>query len=362
MNGSLLFEQSDMANPSRVPAWLMREYRSFHEIAADDAFPCTFGQAAEKDGQLRYTFLQRDDISPLPSTLAAFLRLSRSNPDVRHNLTVFFEPEAEAKRFEYYRDRFWQILNFLHADDCVPWPSDIPTDPDDPLWEFCFGGEPIFMFAACPAYIHRRSRNYCNSLVMFFQPKRIFKGIEAESAAGTRVRRVIRSRLQRWDGTDKEHPDIVGYGEPLTFRWKQYLLSDDGTPAHGKCPFIFRKESDVSYDEQGPTVDVQRGIAMESLGSAHIVRGEKINLEQAVQQLLPEVGSVRVRRDSAGFAFPTHEHDTDEILLVVDGEIRFEAGGEASTCTSGDRLILPRGARHSSIAGESGCIYVIALK
>lgn len=101
---------------------------------------------------------------------------------------------------------------------------------------------------------------------------------------------------------------------------------------------------------------------MEKFVGAEIVQGEPVTLEQAVLQLLPEVGSVRVRRDSAGFTFSVHEHETDEILLIVDGQMRFEVGGENGTCTSGDRLLLSRGTRHSSVAGEGGCVYVIAMK
>jgi uncharacterized protein len=237
MNSSLLLEQADMSDPSRIPSWLMREYRSFHETVVDDDFPCNFGLAAEKDRELRYSFVEGNDFARLPQALEAFLQLSRSHPSVRHNLTVFFEPEAEAKPFEYYTQRFWQVLNYLHAHDRAPWPSQIPTDKDDPLWEFCFGGDPIFMFAASPAYVRRRSRNYGDSFVMLFQPKRIFKGIESESPTGTRARRVIRARLKKWDGNEALHPDVNDYGEVLTYRWKQYLLSDDGTPARGGCPF-----------------------------------------------------------------------------------------------------------------------------
>jgi FPC/CPF motif-containing protein YcgG len=231
-----------MADPARVPDWLIREYRSFHETVIDEDFPCNFGLAAEKDHELRYTFVQGDDLAALPQTLEAFLQLSRSHPNVKHNLTVFFEPEPEARAFEYYRTRFWEVLNFLHAHDRAPWPPQIPTDKDDPLWEFCFGGDPIFMFAASPAYVQRRSRNYGNSFVMLFQPKRIFKGIESETPAGTKARRVIRARLKKWDRSEALHPDVNDYGEVLVHRWKQYVLSDDNTPARGGCPFAFRKE------------------------------------------------------------------------------------------------------------------------
>lgn len=248
MNNSLLFEQVDMSNPLQIPNWLMREYGAFHQTVIKDNFPCNFGLAAEKDRELRYTFIQGDDFTSLPETLNAFLHLSRSHPNVRHNLTVFFEPETELKTFEYYKARFWQVLNFLHAQDHVPWPNDIPTDKDDPLWEFCFGGDPIFMFAACPAYIQRKSRNYGSSFIMLFQPKRIFKGIESETPAGTKVRRAIRARLKKWDSNESLHPDVTDYGEALTYRWKQYLLSDDNTPALGRCPFNFDKKPNVQTD------------------------------------------------------------------------------------------------------------------
>ena len=101
---------------------------------------------------------------------------------------------------------------------------------------------------------------------------------------------------------------------------------------------------------------------MEALGNAQIVRGEVVSLAQAVQQLLPEIGSVKVRRDPPGFEHPTHEHDTDEILLIIDGNISFEAHGKTGTCNAGDRLLLPGGTRHSSVAGENGCVYIIAMK
>ncbi|WP_375412827.1 YqcI/YcgG family protein [uncultured Bradyrhizobium sp.] len=254
MSNSGLFEQAELSDPSRVPDWLMNEYRSFHRTVVDDDFPCSFGMAAEMNRELRYAFVENNDLTRLPETLNCFLRLSRSHPDVRHNLTVFFEPEAEPKTFEHYKNRFWQVLNFLHEHDSAPWPREIPTDKDDPLWEFCFGGDPIFMFAASPAYVQRRSRNYGNSFVMLFQPKRIFKGIESESAAGTKVRRVIRSRLKKWDGTASLHPDVIDYGEALIYRWKQYLLSDDSTPATGGCPFHFGKTQDDRGRRSSPII------------------------------------------------------------------------------------------------------------
>ncbi len=239
-----LFDQSAMSDPTRVPDWLLKEYELFHAIVTNDRFPCTFGLAAERERNLRYSFVEGNDLTPLPNTLRSFLCLSRSHPTIKHNLTVFFEPEAQARSFEYYRKQFWSVLNFLHGYDGVAWPIEIPTDTAHPGWEFCFDGDAIFLFAASPAYMRRRSRNYGNSFIMLFQPKRIFRGIESELSAGVNARRVIRARLEKWDGQPSDHPDTIEYGEALTYRWRQYFLTDDNSAAKGACPFRFKEKAD----------------------------------------------------------------------------------------------------------------------
>lgn len=89
-------------------------------------------------------------------------------------------------------------------------------------------------------------------------------------------------------------------------------------------------------------------------------RGAEIDLQSAVMELLPKTGSVEVQRDTPGREHPTHTHPTHETLLIIDGEIKFEYGQHA-TCRSGDRLLLPLGTEHSSVAGPNGCLYVIGL-
>ena len=237
MRESFLLEQADMLDPSRVPAWVTHEYRNFHEQVIAPGFPCHFGAMAEKNKELRYTCLKWNDLINLPATLEEFLHLSRSNPKARHNLTVFFEPEQDEKSFDFYQNRFWEVLNFLHKHDPKPWPQNVPRHPDDPLWEFCFDGEPFFLFTSSPAYKQRKSRNYGNCLMILFQPKRVFVGIESETSNGMKARHAIRSRLKVWDDGIELHPDMINPGEILTHRWKLYAFSDDDTPATGTCPF-----------------------------------------------------------------------------------------------------------------------------
>ena len=99
-----------------------------------------------------------------------------------------------------------------------------------------------------------------------------------------------------------------------------------------------------------------------SIAGPRVIRGAAVSLEQAVFELLPESGSVEVQRDTAGREHPAHTHPADEILLVVKGDITFRLGGGQLVCSPGDRLLLPVGTEHSSVAGSEGCVYVIATR
>ena len=102
----------------------------------------------------------------------------KERPIVRRGFFLFVEPECEEQPLEYYRDSFWKVLQYLHENDNQAWPKQIPEDPDHYLWEFSFGGEPIFAFGNAPAYKQRKTRHLGNSLVIGFQPRTIFDGLE----------------------------------------------------------------------------------------------------------------------------------------------------------------------------------------
>ena len=93
-----------------------------------------------------------------------------------------------------------------------------------------------------------------------------------------------------------------------------------------------------------------------------IVRGEPVDMQPAVLELLPETGSVEVQRDTPARTHELHTHPTPETLLVIDGSITFRWDGAETECRSGDRLLLPAEAVHGSTAGPDGCLYVIATE
>jgi cupin superfamily acireductone dioxygenase involved in methionine salvage len=103
---------------------------------------------------------------------------------------------------------------------------------------------------------------------------------------------------------------------------------------------------------------VKRKIEM----NVQFVKQGPLSLEEGVMSLLPKTGSVEVQRDTPRREHKTHTHPTDETLLIVGGDITFFAQGQKIHCASGDRILLPANTPHSSIAGEGGCLYIIALR
>lgn len=232
-----LLTKEDMVNPDIVPSWVTREYENFRSVVTDKTFPCYFGMTAEHKGELRYSYISHDNWTHLPDTLKEFMKLFDTNKRlIRHGFFLFVEPEEERKDIPYYRDYFWRILQYLHEQDDKPWPKDYPTDPDHHLWAFSFSEEPYFVFGNTPAYAKRKTRDLGNSLVLGFQPRRIFEGLEGTSKGGHMSREKVRERVEKWDNLPK-HPNISHYGDLEHREWKQYFIGDDCEPIKGKCPF-----------------------------------------------------------------------------------------------------------------------------
>lgn len=220
-----------------LPNWVEEEYKNFDSILTKSDFPCTFGMAGHKRGELRYSYISHDDWSHLPNTLKSFNELF-DNQDklIRHGFFLFVEPEKEEKSLEYYREYFWNVLQYLHDHDDDAWPSDYPSDPDHHLWAFSFASEPYFAFGNAPCYKQRKTRDLGNSLIIGFQPRRIFAGLDGDSKAGALSRERVRERVEAWDRLPK-HPNISHYGDVEHREWKQYFIGDDAEPILGGCPF-----------------------------------------------------------------------------------------------------------------------------
>lgn len=235
LNQSQLYTKEQMG-VMNMPNWVKKTYAQYKRVVEEPGFPCFFGQKEERRGNVHYSYLCHNDWVHLPTTLQEFISFTKTTGNERSVFLLFVEPESKVQPFAYYRRYFWDVLTYLNRKDKEEWPVDIPTDPDHHLWSFCFASCPMFVFGNAPAYQKRRARNLGKSLVLGFQPRNIFKGLEGTLQQGREARDKIRKKAEKWDGI-ATHPDVGYYGDPTHHEWKQFFISDDCEPIQGKCPF-----------------------------------------------------------------------------------------------------------------------------
>ena len=233
-----------------APDWVAAHWETFRNGLLgeqnDTPFPCFFGAESVANGDPLYTAVpsttDKDALLDLGRTLRTYLDVYQDHSE-RASLVAFFKPpEGEMSEAEYH-ETLWHILQFLHVHDPTPWPEDIPTDPDDPFWEFAFDDEPMFPTCRAPFYDTRMSR-YCPvGLEITFQPRALFEdlGVTADTAAGQQAREVIQDRLESYDGVCP-HADLGDWGVDGDREWTQYLLSSDNAQAPDECPITVTRE------------------------------------------------------------------------------------------------------------------------
>ncbi|MBD1371121.1 YqcI/YcgG family protein [Hazenella sp. IB182357] len=234
-------------NFSTLAPWQQTAYQAFTTMIADDknTYPCIPGRQGFLANHLRFSFIADPRTENAPHQLATAIQTygmcSRNTGTYASLVTLFETPQDMQTQYtiEDYRQLFWNLLNQLTPLDPSPWPAEIPSQPTDPKWEFCFGGEPYFAFCATPAHQTRKSRRAENFLIAF-QPRWVFTHINQSTHLGKTMKQAIRKRLIQYDGKPA-HPDLKWYGEGDNLEWKQYFLSDDDL-SPSKCPFQRLKE------------------------------------------------------------------------------------------------------------------------
>lgn len=201
-------------------------------------FPCTFGAAALERGGLKFAWVEdaRDEESllGLRTALSAYMGTYRTLGKLT-SFVAFFRPPPLDRPIAAYEHDFWRVLRFLHRHDPSDWPEDIPTEVEDPRWEFSFCGEPVFVVCNTPAHRQRRSRR-SRGMLITFQPRWVFEGLEGHTPRGRAAREVIRRRLDSYDDVPA-HASLGNYGEPENREWRQYFLPDADESPPGRCPF-----------------------------------------------------------------------------------------------------------------------------
>ncbi|MFC7442998.1 YqcI/YcgG family protein [Laceyella putida] len=223
----------------KIPQWGLTVFKSFESdlLSKERPFPCIFGVEALKKNGLRYLFVENHDEAGLMQLRNSLIRYTEIYRELGRmtSMAVFFKPLQEELMIEQYQEKFWSVLQFLHENDPKPWPAEFPVNWDDPLWEFCFNGEPIFVVCNTPAHVKRRSRRG-GTFIITFQPRWwVFE--ELKGPKGKRGRAAVRQRLEKYDEMEI-HPAMGVYGDVENREWKQYYITDSNE-SPSKCPFRF---------------------------------------------------------------------------------------------------------------------------
>jgi FPC/CPF motif-containing protein YcgG len=278
MTGSGLFDGRSLSLRSRedgVPPWdwLPATFASFDQTmhAVDPVYPCHFGVRGQIAGNNWFAAVDERGIpayrvADLARTLVTFRERAWSGPK-RQSLVVFVGPPGHhaAHRRQPSDDladdtaRFWRLLAELSTYDADPWPPDMPADPHEATWQWCFAGEPWFTFMCSPAYRARASRNVGPCLTLVFQTRRVFDGLSGTSVAGTSAKEQVRQALLAYDSVPV-HPHLGVTGSSSRYKWRQYALPDDQRelPADG-CPWPAAARGPDPAAARGPDPAAARG-------------------------------------------------------------------------------------------------------
>jgi FPC/CPF motif-containing protein YcgG len=234
-------------NHTVLDCWKKDAFEKFEEKIADNQklYPCIPATLGHQLNRFRYGFVsspyEASSSEELACLLEDYSKCFRKTGQYT-SLIIFYEPSLEISKnrsVELYQQLFWGQLNQISELDRVEWPSHIPTDPDNPLWEFCFHGEQYFIYCATPSHKNRMSRHF-PYFMLAITPRSVLEEFYSAPTHAEKIKAKIRKRLEDYDSL-LIHPDLNTYGQEDNFEWKQYFLPDDDTSPL-KCPFNHTKK------------------------------------------------------------------------------------------------------------------------
>ena len=203
-------------------------------------FPCPFGQKSWAKGSTLFLFVKEpNDFSNLLRGMIEYTNFTKSTPidnRILCPLVVFFCDTGQFARSERYTIA-WNALEWIHIHDPEKWPDEIPDDPDNPAWCFCFNGVQLFINMSSGEHKRLRNRNLCDFMTLAINPRENFDAVASlNTRQGRLLRENIRRRLEKYNNGFVP-PELGFYGEESNKEWKQYQLEEEGMKRPDRCPF-----------------------------------------------------------------------------------------------------------------------------
>lgn len=210
-------------------------------------FPCTFSRKAAKDKTILWGYHDRrnsnEELIDILISYTNFIRQTAPKTRLLSPLIVIFDG-IDAKKLEDQQKQAWEIIQSIHYSDPMPWPTDIPLDPNDSNWCFCFNGVQLFINVSLPGYTELKTRNLGNSICFVINPREVFDLVApSNSAQGKKVRQAIRAKIPVYNNTETYPKELGFFSEKNNKEWKQYILPQSNQRVTN-CPLkISRKDT-----------------------------------------------------------------------------------------------------------------------
>lgn len=234
--------KDSLSSRNQLHKWERIALEKFEEKMKDkeQLFPCIPATIGHSTNQIRYGFVgdprRSSTIEEVALLLSAYTKSSKEYGKFT-SLIIFYETPSDLKtsyNVEMFEKLFWEQLSGLSDKDHMDWPDQIPHDPHNPIWEFCYNGEKYFMYCATPSHVNRKSRHF-DFFMLAITPRWVLNEFNKNETFAKNIKSQVRKRLENYDTIDV-HPDLNSYGHETNFEWRQYFLRDDDSSL-SRCPF-----------------------------------------------------------------------------------------------------------------------------
>ena len=239
--GALLNQRAAMLVVAKGSPRVRAAYSEIGDALNNPAFPCLFAKRAWRDHSARFLYCADEQCggqSHFHDGVLAYTQFVKNTPLHDRLFCPLIAVFVYGLRDDPGRHHAvaWRMLQHLLDRDPTPWPADLPRDPNDPRWTFCFDGVPLFFNISTPAHQHLRSRVLGQHLVLVINPRENFDVVaSAGDRSGRLIREKIRSRVKAYNA-GLVPAELGFYGEEDNYEWRQYQLAEPGLPGPSRCP------------------------------------------------------------------------------------------------------------------------------